>query len=107
MIALVWLGLFVATALTDWLSARWVDTLSASHRAHLSAIHEAVGFLAGFTVFTWTKSIWTIVPCVAGAWVGSWLAGVEREELDPAFVDAVADAVALINDRQVGGPQSP
>jgi len=98
--ALLWFGLFAATAFTDWLAAKWVDSASKWTRAHLSAVHEAVGFLAGFTVFTWTQSVWTIVPCVIGAWFGSFWAGVDREELDPAFIQAVHDAVELVIERE-------
>ena len=95
---LIWLGLFAATATTDWLEAKWVDTSSRFRRANLSMIHEALGFVAGFVVYTWTQDIWTIIPCLAGAWFGSWLAGVE-EPLDPAFVQAVHDAMELVNER--------
>ena len=102
--ALLWIGLFGSTAVTDWLSARWADTTSRIRRAHLSAVHEAVGFIAGFTIYLWTQSIWTIIPCVLGAWFGSYFAGIDREELDPAFVQAVHDAVELVIDRESRNP---
>jgi len=98
--ALLWIGLFAATALTDWLGAKWTDSFSRLSRAHLSAIHEGVGFLAGFTIYTWTQSVWTIIPCVIGAWFGSYWASIDREELDPAFIQAVHDAVELVIDRE-------
>lgn len=96
--ALIWVALFAATAVMDLLAAKWSDSLTKLHRANISAVHEAVGFLAGFTVYNWTHSVWTIIPCIAGAWVGSWWAGDVKPELDPEFVDAVADAVALANE---------
>lgn len=99
MIVLIWVGLFAITAVCDWISAKWVDSMTPLRRAHLSAVHEALGFAAGFTVYTWTRSIWTIIPCIAGAWLGSYLAGVDRGELDPEFVEAVSDAVALTLDK--------
>lgn len=82
---LIWLGLFGATAVTDWLSARWVDAATPKQRAALSAVHEAVGFLAGFTVFAVYRDLWMAVPCVLGAWVGSYFAGVAQP---PDAVDA-------------------
>src|SRR5258706_1689913 len=100
MIVLIWLGLFAATAITDWLSAKWVDSVSRVRRAHISAIHEAIGLIAGFSIYTWTHDAWMIIPCVIGAWFGSYYAGVE-DTLDPAFVDAVHQAIELINDRTV------
>ena len=100
MTILIWLSLFAASVGLDWLAAKWTDSLSRIKRAHISAIHEAVGFLAGFTVYTWTQSVWTIIPCVLGSWVGSYIAGVDRDELDPAFVQAVHDAVELVIDRE-------
>jgi len=95
----LWLGLFVGTALTDWLSAKWADSTNVIRRANISAIHEAVGFFAGFFVYTVTKDFWLIVPCVAGAWLGSYLAGVE-DAIDPALIDAIHDAVELVLDRE-------
>lgn len=105
--SLIWLGLFAASVLLDWLAAKWTDTLSRVRRAHISAIHEAVGFAAGFTVFTWTQSVWTIIPCVLGSWVGSYVAGVDRDELDPALVEAVHDAVELVLDREYNRTEMP
>ncbi|SRR6266496_272995 len=99
MMILIWLGLFVATALTDYLSAKWVDSGSPKRRAHISAIHEAVGFAAGFTVYAWQHDIWMILPCVAGAWVGSYFAGVE-DAVDPHLIEAIHDAVELVLDRE-------
>jgi hypothetical protein len=74
----IWVGLFAATAFVDWLSARWVDARTRTRRANISAIHEATSLVAGFTVFALYQDPWMIVPCVAGAWAGSWLAGVKR-----------------------------
>jgi hypothetical protein len=73
---LVWIGLASATAATDYLSARWVDASSARARAALSAVHEAVGLVAGFTIFALYRDWSMIVPCVLGAAIGSYWAGV-------------------------------
>lgn len=100
MIVLIWLALFAATALTDWLSAKWVDSGSPLRRANISAIHEAVGFLAGFTVYTWTHDVWTIIPCVIGAWFGSWLAGIE-DAVDPALLQVIHDSIELVLEREL------
>lgn len=74
MIVLLGLGLLLATVTTDYLAARWVDARGIN-RAHIAALHEAVAMTAGFTVFTFTRSAWMILPCVLGAWLGSFLAG--------------------------------
>jgi len=97
-VALLWLGLFAATAVTDWLSAKWVDSVGRRRRAFISAVHEAIGLIAGFSIYTWTHDAWMIVPCVLGAWTGSYLAG-DSEPLDPVFVQAVHDAMEIVNDR--------
>jgi hypothetical protein len=76
--ALLWLALFSATAVLDWLSARWTDAPSRVKRAHYSALHEAVGYLAGFATYTLFKDITLAVPCILGAWLGSYLGGVDR-----------------------------
>lgn len=95
--ALIWAALFLSTALTDWLSARWADAGDADRRAWLSAIHEAVGFAAGFYVFVYAKDVWMAIPCVAGAFLGSKLADVTRpKEVDPAFEQTVRDVVELV-----------
>ena len=96
--ALIWLALFAATAATDFLAARWVDARSAWTRAGISAVHEAVGFVTGFTVFTWTQDIWMVVPCACGAWLGSYFAGKAQptEALDPAFLEAVHQALEVV-----------
>jgi len=96
---LLWIGLFAATALTDWLSAKWIDSASLSRRANISAIHEAVGILSGFTIYAWQHDALMIIPCVAGAWVGSYLAGIE-EPIDPALLTAIEDAVILALDQR-------
>ena len=95
--AVIALGLFVATAATDWLSARWTDAATPTQRAWLSAVHEAVGMLAGFTVFAVFRDLWMAVPCVLGAWVGSRFAGVTRPEVDPTLVQAVQEALEVLN----------
>ena len=76
----MWVGLGGATALTDYLSARWVDAPNARMRAALSAVHEAVGLVAGFTIFAVYRDWSMIVPCVIGAAVGSYFAGVSRPQ---------------------------
>jgi len=90
--ALVWLGLATATALTDYLSAKWVDATSGKVRALLSAVHEAVGLVAGFTIFTVYHDWSMIVPCVVGAAVGSYFAGVANapDAVDSDLVVACA-----------------
>lgn len=78
--ALIWLGLFAATAITDWLSARWTDAPNARVRASLSAVHEMVGLVAGFTIYSVFHDWSMIVPCVLGAAAGSYWAGVDKPE---------------------------
>lgn len=76
--AAIWLALFAAAAASDWLAARWADASTRWRRANISAVHEAVGLVAGFTVFAVYQELMMIVPCVVGAWVGSFVAGVRR-----------------------------
>lgn len=75
---LLWAGLLAGTAATDYLAARWVDAATAQKRALFSATHEAVGFLAGFAVFTAYQDLTLAIPCILGAYLGSLLAGVRR-----------------------------
>lgn len=77
---LLWLFLLAGTAATDYLAARWVDATTARRRALFSATHEAVGFLAGFAVYTAYKDLTLAIPCVLGAALGSYLAGVRRAD---------------------------
>ena len=76
----IWLALFAATALADWLAAKWADAPTRVRRANISAVHELVTLIAGFTVFAVFKEASMIVPCVAGAWIGSFLAGVKPHD---------------------------
>lgn len=76
----LWIALLASTAVTDYLAARWVDAVTARRRAVLSGIHEAVGFLAGFAVFTAYKDITLAIPCILGAALGSYLAGVRHAD---------------------------
>lgn len=103
---LIWVGLFAATALTDWLSAKWVDSTNRINRAHISAVHEGIGLIAGFSIYTWTHDFWMIVPCVIGSWFGSYWAGAE-EPLDPAFVQAVHDAIEMVNEKAASESKAP
>ena len=100
MIVLIWIGLFAATAVTDYLSAKWVDSGSPIRRANISALHETIGLVSGFTVYAWRDDVWLVIPCVLGAWVGSFLAGVDRQEVDPQLLEAVTDAVQLVLDER-------
>ena len=75
---IIWLGLFGATAATDWLATRWTDAATPKQRAWLASVHEAVGVVAGFTVYTIYKSLWMAVPCIIGAWIGSFYGGVSK-----------------------------
>jgi len=77
---LLWLLLLAGTAATDYLAARWVDATTAPRRAMFSAVHEAVGFAAGFAVFTAYQDITLAIPCILGAYLGSLLAGVRRAD---------------------------
>lgn len=95
---LLWIGLFLASAFEDWLSAKWVDSTNRFNRAHISAIHETIGLVAGFSIYAYTGNFWMIIPCVLGSWFGSYWAGVE-EPLDPAFIQAVHEAVEMVQER--------
>lgn len=74
--ALIWLGLFAAALLSDLLAAKWTDAPTRLYRANISAVHEALNITAGFTIFALYQDPWMLVPCVAGAWCGSFVAGV-------------------------------
>lgn len=95
---LLWIGLFAATALTDWLAVKWVDSTNRIRRANLSAIEEAIGLIAGFSIYALTQDFWMIIPCILGSWFGSYWAGAE-EPIDPAFVQAVHEALEIVQEK--------
>src|SRR5712691_10647631 len=80
---LIYVALFLFTALLDWLAGKWQDAQSRVGRANYSAVYEIVA-CTSFLALIETRSLFSVVSCVAGAWVGSYLAGERPQGADNA-----------------------
>jgi presenilin-like A22 family membrane protease len=68
-----WLLMFCAMVVVDFIYAHYTKAASA-HRA-LSAANWAASmpYVNGLVVLLYVNDPWLLIPCSAGAWMGTWL----------------------------------
>jgi lipid-A-disaccharide synthase-like uncharacterized protein len=73
------LVLFSSTAVLDWLACKWQQARTKLGKAYYSASFELIACVSILFIAE-SKDPFIIVCCVAGAGVGSYLAGDNKEE---------------------------
>jgi hypothetical protein len=67
-----WLLMFLAMVIVDFIYAHYTKAASA-HRAYAAANWAAsMPFVNGLVVLLYVGDPWLLIPCAAGAWVGTF-----------------------------------
>lgn len=71
---MMWLLVFTATVIADFLWAQWAIACNARRAVPASLYSAGILFCSGFTIVEYTHDAVLLIPAALGALVGTWLA---------------------------------